>query len=488
MSAFLKNLFGQASNGEPEAGKKVNHVVVDIEITEHEYMAFDADDEMVGGESFVFNGDDSPGFIRITVDGNEIKFDEDDLCDRSKYSDYEPFDMEEKWNSEDIVKFGYYDNLAGRTWEFDVEDFDINKLSFYYQCFDVNFSPADYESEEHRLTLRYDGKEIEEDYNAYSCDNGEFEQEWYMYDDDDDEECGFDEDEDEDNEEPQRNEREDTSNAFAVLAYFVATIDSDMTETKLNAIMSVAKSFQLDMDIVKQRLIMEAKGERDYKGHSALAALVPEAIREHIFGGLSWVAIADFKISDKALEFFGGLSELWGIDEDKANNIINYNVEKLCAANPDREFGGEEEQSTDAENIFSDTDTLWSAVIEKLPEDIKANVSASAGKAYIHIKPKSKHLGVKDFKYCVEYSKTKSRAYVNVETLNGGIEGKSAIQNYIDSNSTDCIVKSVVPQQGAKNKDKWKWEVTTPATELNAELAQWYIDTITAFWNFFEQK
>lgn len=51
MSSFLKNLFGQASNGEPEAGKKVNHVVVDIEITEHEYMAFDADDEMVGGES-----------------------------------------------------------------------------------------------------------------------------------------------------------------------------------------------------------------------------------------------------------------------------------------------------------------------------------------------------------------------------------------------------------------------------------------------------
>ena len=62
MRAFIKNLFGQASNGEPEAGKKVNHVVVDIEITEHEYMAFDADDEMVGGESFVFNGDDSPGF------------------------------------------------------------------------------------------------------------------------------------------------------------------------------------------------------------------------------------------------------------------------------------------------------------------------------------------------------------------------------------------------------------------------------------------
>ena len=479
MSTLLGNLVSKIK-GETQ---KTNHVVVEIEITEHDYAAFNSDDEMLG-ESFVFNSDETPDFIRITVDGKEIDLNDVDID--GDYSDYQKFDMEQQWNNDDIVKFGYYDNIAGKVWEFDVENFDIEKLSFYYECFDVNFAPADYDCEEHRISLRYDGKEIEEDLNAYGCSDGDFEQQWYMYDDDDDG-CGYEEEEDDENEEPQRNEREDTSNAFAVLAYFVATIDSDMTEAKLNAIMSVAKSFQLDMDIIKQRLIMEAKGERDYKGHSALAALVPEAIREHIFGGLSWVAIADFKISDKALEFFGGLSELWGIDEDKANNIINYNVEKLCAANPDREFGGEEEQSTDAESIFSDTDTLWSAVIEKLPEDIKANVSASAGKAYIHIKPKSKHLGVKDFKYCVEYSKTKSRAYVNVETLNGGIEGKSAIQNYIDSNSTDCIVKSVVPQQGAKNKDKWKWEVTTPATELNAELAQWYIDTITAFWNFFEE-
>ena len=257
MSSFLKNLFGQASNGEPESGKKVNHVVVDIEITEHEYMAFDADDEMVGGESFVFNGDDSPGFIRITVDGNEIKFDEDDLCDRSKYSDYEPFDMEEKWNSEDIVKFGYYDNLAGRTWEFDVEDFDINKLSFYYQCFDVNFSPADYESEEHRLTLRYDGKEIEEDYNAYSCDNGEFEQEWYMYDDDDDE-C-YPEDEDESPE----SDLEAASKVFGILAYTIANIDDEVAEEEMNTILQASKAMNLDFDIVRQRVIMEAKGERD---------------------------------------------------------------------------------------------------------------------------------------------------------------------------------------------------------------------------------
>lgn len=164
---------------------KKQHIKVDVEITEHEYMAFDFGDEMLGGESFAFNGDDSPDFISITIDGNEIEFDEDALSDRSKYSDYEPFDMGEKWNSEDIVKFGYYDNIAGKTWEFDVEEFDINKLSFYYKCFDARFSPADYDCEEHRITLRYDGKEVEEDMEAYSCSNGDFVQEWYLYDDED---------------------------------------------------------------------------------------------------------------------------------------------------------------------------------------------------------------------------------------------------------------------------------------------------------------
>ena len=65
-------------------------------------------------------------------------------------------------------------------------------VSFYF-CFTIyivnfystSFGPAGYESEEHRITLRYDGKEVEEDLNAYCCDDGDFEQVWYMYDADD---------------------------------------------------------------------------------------------------------------------------------------------------------------------------------------------------------------------------------------------------------------------------------------------------------------
>ena len=173
-----------ASKSEPNKSQK-QHICVEVEIREHDYAAFDHGHEMVGDISFAFNSDESPSFIRITVDGKEIEFDEDELLDRSEFSDYEPFDMEEKWNSEDIVEFGFYDNIAHKAGEFDVENFDIDKLSFYYKCFDAIFGPADHNWEEHRITLCYDGKEVEEDLDAYGCSDGDFEQRWDMYDDED---------------------------------------------------------------------------------------------------------------------------------------------------------------------------------------------------------------------------------------------------------------------------------------------------------------
>ena len=135
---------------------------------------------------------------------------------------------------------------------------------------------------------------------------------------------------------------------------------------------------------------------------------------------------------------------------------------------------------------FKNTDQLWGAVIAKLPNEIQEKVSAPAGKPYIHIKPQSKHLGIKDFKYCVEYSSKAEKASMHVESLNGGEEAKAKIQKFIDCHEDGHILDGVVPQQGAKNNNKWSWEVATPANELNEELVQWYIDTINAFYEFFE--
>lgn len=136
--------------------------------------------------------------------------------------------------------------------------------------------------------------------------------------------------------------------------------------------------------------------------------------------------------------------------------------------------------------IFQTTDELWTAVINSLPEEIKEKVSAPAGKAYFHVKPKTKHLGVNDFKYTVEYSSRSAKATVNVETLNGGEQAKESIQNYIDSHNTDSFIKEIVANQGVKNKNKWSWTTATEANELNEELAQWYVENLIAFYQFFE--
>lgn len=485
MSTLLKKLFTQTTENEPKSGKKVNHVVVEIEITEHEYMALDSDDEMVGSESFVFNGDDSPGFIRVTVDGNEIEFDEDDLKDRCKFSDYEPFDMEEKWDSEDIVKFGYYDNLAGKTWEFDVEDFDIEKLSFYYQCFDVKFGPADYDSEEHRITLCYDGEEIQEDFDAYICDYGEFEQEWCLYDEEDDEECCYCEEEEEG--ESSESDRERVSRIFAILSYAIVDVDNDVAQDEISAILGTAKSMDLDCDIVRQRIVMEAKGERDYDSQSALAETVPEGAREPIFNALVRIALSDFKLSQNELAFLGSISEIWNMDEEFVNAILNYHIEMFSKVNPDRTLEIEEDSDENKDISLNDTDALWAAVISRLPIELQTNVSAPAGKSYFHIKPQDKVLGIKDFKYCVVYSSRSSEACVNVESLNGGEEAKNTIQQFIDARGEN-ILSNVEAQQGVKNKNKWSWAVTTHANEFNEELVQWYVDTINAFYELFETQ
>ena len=181
-SKLVDFLNANAPSAATKSESKKQHIRVEVEITEHDYAAFDSDDAML--DTFAFNGDDSPNEVRIYIDGEEYDFEDEDPMDviNSKYSDYETFDMEQMWDNEDIVKFGYYDNVASKVWEFDVENFDINKLSFYYECFDASFGPADYECEEHRITLRYDGKEVEEDFDAYGCSDGDFEQEWYLYD------------------------------------------------------------------------------------------------------------------------------------------------------------------------------------------------------------------------------------------------------------------------------------------------------------------
>ena len=331
-----------ASKSEPNKSQK-QHVRVEVEITEHDYVAFDSDEEMT--DSFAFHGVDQ---IRIYVDGEDTGFDDYGL-DGDTHTDYEPFDLEEKWDNEDIVKFGYYENRVETIWEFDVEKFDINKLSFHHQCFDVIFGPADYNCEEDWLTLRYDGQSLEDNIVASNTSDGDFQQEWYMYDDEDDCDSDFAEDEEEFEIDTQGNriEGEETeedvtgllSKVFGTLAWVMADMDDEVTDEEIQAILGIANGFEIfDLDEVRQRLMFEKMGIRDYNSHTALAESVPAKYRTKMFQALTVVAASDFKIKQSEVALLGGLSEIWELDWDTtANDIINSVMEHFSASHPDRE-------------------------------------------------------------------------------------------------------------------------------------------------------
>ena len=453
-----------------------NHIRVEIEITEHDYVAYDSNDEPMG-ESFAFNSDEGPNSIHIYVDGKEIEYDEDEFEDGSEYSAYQSFDMEKKWGNDEIVKFGYYDNIVTKAWEFEVENFNIEKLNFYYNCFDACFAPASHNWEEHIIELCYDGNKVE--LHSCGCSDGGFEQLWCMYDefdDEDNEEC-WDNEESEDIESrlkdkydkvfndgdiftvkldgrwgfvgtngeelitPQftalsdefvngaiitwgenglmgfvniqgeeivkpkygpvmdfqesmaavcldgkwgfidksgteiipliydkvegfengkakvtlngeefeidtngnrvaeeENPTQLLSNIFATLAWVIADMDDEITQEELEAMLGIASGFEeFDVDIVRQRLMLEKMGLRDYDSHSALAKQVPEEYRMMMLQALTMVAVSDFKIKEGELDVISGLSKIWDLDIDTANDIVNKIVSGFAAANPDRE-------------------------------------------------------------------------------------------------------------------------------------------------------
>lgn len=161
--------------------KKISRIRVEVGFTEHAYTAFDSDYNEVSEMIAFFNDENGFSKGRVYVDGEENKDHWLALEDQTEKSKYQTLDLAQKWEEEiddpsDYLKLGYYDNEATIVWEFDVEDFDINKLCFYYTCFDVELRPASYSAEEAYLSLRYDGKQINP--CGYDCVDGEFTQVW----------------------------------------------------------------------------------------------------------------------------------------------------------------------------------------------------------------------------------------------------------------------------------------------------------------------
>lgn len=444
---------------QPSVLKQKNNVRVEVEIIEHEYAAFDSNDEMAGGESFAFNSDEGPSEVRIYVDGEEVDFDWED--DFNEYSEYQTFDLEKKWNNDDIVKFGYYDNVATKVWDFDVEKFDIKKLGFYYKCFDVQFTPADHNREEHIITLRYDNQIIEEDAESYQWSGGEFVQRWCMWEDVKTQlEQKYDKVNYEENiffvqfkgkwglvdakgneivsprydwmgngfvdgiitfgfkgsgvgyvnasgveiappkyqlgsdfcngyahvmlndkwgfidksgkeiiplpheivwefvdgkakailngkefemsetiyqADPADDKQElhGLSHIFGSLACLMADIDDETADEKVGFILSIAEQFdEFDADLVRLRLMLEKMGICDYDSYPALAKEVPEEHRVKMLMALTMVSVSDFKIKSREMNLLSRLVNVWNIDCDYANNLINHIIERINSSHP----------------------------------------------------------------------------------------------------------------------------------------------------------
>lgn len=166
-------------------------VRIEFDMEEYDYQAQDVDGYFIG-DSYSYNGNSGAWNLEISVDGERL--DENLVEDyNTVYTDYKKEVL--SWDTEEEVAFfGYVCIEQHHIYEFETENFDFNKLVFKYDCYDTIFEDADFCEENHRISVLYDGNELE---NLQEPDgDGEFEQVWARY-DDEYEDCCEDEDDEE---------------------------------------------------------------------------------------------------------------------------------------------------------------------------------------------------------------------------------------------------------------------------------------------------
>lgn len=334
-----------------ENSSKKNHVRIEIELPEYEYVALNQDECPIG-DTFAFN-DACEGFnsIKIYVDGQLLETEDDEIELKSKYSDYQSHKL--NWDVDEIIySVGYYENTVSRVWEFEVENFDLEKLTEKWTCYDVSY--ADYEAENHHLTLLYDGQELEEDLEGYGSENDGYEQIWSM--DDDEDECYCDDEDmnDDSNEDVETDDcnveitPEGTiieekpvefsmslSEKFGILATTLAGMDNNLQKGEVDIALIIARQCnQLNVDEVRTAIFKELKGIQEYESQSKIVKSIQGDDRELIFQYLVLLAISDLTLSQGELQLLGGIADVWGWDWDDCSNMINCIIENFQNDNP----------------------------------------------------------------------------------------------------------------------------------------------------------
>ena len=302
---------------------KIDSVRIEIEYTEYEYAPIDEDGNMIGDSvAFCFHED---CYTEIYI-GDELSDEEAE----TEYSGYKPYKFDE------TEHMGCWVNSVREVYYLNVENFDVSKLVEHYDCYDVPCNDGTIEAS--FMSLKYDGKVIESDQESNSCENEDF--------------CEISipsefvkelEVEKESEVESETVDKSDLSRQFAILAWVVADIDDELVEDEIKIILSIAQRYdKLDIDLVRQRLMLEKMGLHDYESHSEVARSVAEEHRELMFKALSMVVISDFKVTQNELVLLSNLSDIWGFGET-GNDIFNEVVEKFTSSFPNRELIIEED-------------------------------------------------------------------------------------------------------------------------------------------------
>ena len=76
---------------------------------------------------------------------------------------------------------------------------------------------------------------------------------------------------------------------------------------------------------------------------------------------------------------------------------------------------------------------------------------------------------------------------MGIETQEGET-GKKEIEDIIIKKNISDTIKNLKMKQGVKNKDKWSWIVSDSLDKTDKELVDWFVKTITQFYNSFEEN
>lgn len=145
------------------------------------------------------------------------------------------------------------------------------------------------------------------------------------------------------------------------------------------------------------------------------------------------------------------------------------------------------EPNTDNNNASAPKDNrrngIWESVIGGLKQFVKTEIKHPSNRPYIYFNSPSSER----FNYSLWYSERYGLASVGIETQEGET-GKKEIEDIIIKKNISDTIKNLKMKQGVKNKDKWSWIVSDSLDKTDKELVDWFVKTITQFYNSFEEN